>query len=272
MNNPLLSKEHCDYIKVSVESDLATVTLDRVEKRNAFNLEMWKEINGAFTSLDENHDIKCIVIRGGDDKFFGVGADISEFEKDRKNSQSASAYGKVMHGAMHSIQSCCHPVIARISGLCIGGALELALMCDIRICSTSSKFGVPINKLGLVMAYPEIAALVRVVGPSTALEILYEGKILDAKEAKDKGLVNRVVEGSKLDQEISDLVISICEGAPLVNRWHKKFVYNLLGKGMQIDSLSNEELSEGFECYDTEDFNIGVNSFLNKTSPKFKGK
>ena len=81
--------------------------------------------------------------------------------------------------------------------MCIGGALELALMCDVRICSTSSKFGVPINKLGLVMAYPEIAALVRVVGPSTALEILYEGKILDAKEAKDKGLVNRVFEGSK---------------------------------------------------------------------------
>ena len=90
-------------------------------------------------------------------------------------------------------------------------------MCDIRVCSTSSKFGVPINKLGLVMAYPEIAALVRVVGPSTALEILYEGKILDAKEAKDKGLVNRVVEGSKLDQEISDLVISICESYTRIN-------------------------------------------------------
>ena len=88
MNNSLLSTEHFDYIKVSVESDLATVTLDRVEKRNAFNLEMWKEINGAFTSLDENHDIKCIVIRGGDDKYFGVGADISEFEKDRKKRQS----------------------------------------------------------------------------------------------------------------------------------------------------------------------------------------
>ncbi len=272
MNKPLLSKENFDYIKVGFEGDLATVTLDRVEKRNAFNLGMWEEIKGTFTSLDENRDLKCIVIRGSDDKFFGVGADISEFEKERNSSQSARAYGEVMHGAMHSVQSCCHPVIARIGGLCVGGALELALMCDIRICSHSSRFGVPINKLGLVMAYPEIAALVRVVGPSIALEILYEGKILDGQEARDKGLVNRVVEDSSLDQEVSDLVTSICEGAPLVNRWHKKFVYNMLGKGMQIDSLSNEELSEGFECYDTEDFNIGVNSFLNKTSPKFKGK
>ena len=86
---------------------------------------------------------------------------------------------------MHSIQSCCHPVIARISGLCIGGALELALMCDVRIFCLS-KFGVPINKLGLVMAYPEIAALVQVVG-STALEILYEGKILTLKKPKIRG-------------------------------------------------------------------------------------
>ena len=161
-----------DLVLLERKDDIATVILNRPEKLNALNKEMWKSIGDIFTSINADLSIRCVVLRGAGDKAMGPGADISEFETERSNSKQAAEYGGLMHRSMHSIRDCCHPVIALIKGLCVGGALELALMCDIRICGSSSRFGIPVNRLGLVMAYPEIEALVGLVGRSIALEIL----------------------------------------------------------------------------------------------------
>jgi enoyl-CoA hydratase/carnithine racemase len=155
-----------------------------------------------------------------------------------------------------------------IQGICVGGSLEVALMTDIRIAGESSRFGVPINRLGLVMAYPEIQALIAAVGPSTALEILFEGRVFAAAEALEKRLVHRVVPDDRVASETYATARRIAEGAPLVNRWHKKFVRRLT----QAARLTDDELAEGFACFGTEDFRTGLRAFLDKKQPRFEGR
>ena len=256
--------------QVLVEKDgqVATVVLNRPEKLNALNKNMWTRVGEAFRELDADEDLRCIILRGSGDKAVGPGADISEFETDRNDSEQAAEYGGLMHSAMHAIRGCRHPVVARIRGLCVGGALELALVCDMRIAGESSKFGVPINKLGIVMAYPEVEALVSLVGRSVALEILYEARVFGADEAMQKGLLNKVVPDDDVDKEVAETVERICAGAPLVNRWHKKFVYKTLSGA----SRNADDQAEGFACFDTDDFREGVRAFLAKDKPDFKGK
>jgi enoyl-CoA hydratase/carnithine racemase len=196
------------------------------------------------------------------------GNDISEFETDRSNSTQAKAYGEILHRTLTALKSCRHPTVALIEGICVGGGLEIAALCDMRICGESSRFGVPIKRLGLVMAYPEIDWLQRLVGRSTALEILLEGRVFGAAEAKDKGLVTRIVPDDKVEEESYAAAQRIAEGAPLVARWHKKFLDRL----EDPKPLTPEELHEGYACYDTEDFAIGYKSFLDKVKPDFKGR
>ena len=266
-NRPLAGPAFAtDLIRTEIHGPVATVILNRPEKLNALNLEMWAGVGGAFQALDENTEIRCIILRGAGDKAVGPGADITEFADKRNNSEQGADYGGVMHASMAAIRGCRHPVIARIRGLCVGGALELALMCDLRIAGQGARFGVPINKLGLVMAHPETAALVGLVGPSLALEILYEARVFGAAEALAKGLVNRVVADEAVDTEISETAARICAGAPLVNRWHKKFVYEAASGKPPSDA------SEGFACFDTVDFQEGLRAFLAKETPDFKGK
>ncbi|MEE2745497.1 MAG: enoyl-CoA hydratase-related protein [Pseudomonadota bacterium] len=260
-----------EVIELSTSSTLATVTINRPSKLNALNFGMWEKISTIFMDLNNRSDIRCIILQGSGDVAFGPGADITEFETKRKNSEQAKEYGKVMHSAMESIRNCRHPVLAKINGLCVGGSLELALVCDIRVASENSKFGVPVNKLGLVMARSEAEALVRLVGTQFSLEILLEGRVFDAHEAKEKGLLNRLVPNNRLDSEVDKIASNICAGAPLVNQWHKKIIHRIMDT-LREDVSKREDQVDDFSCFDTKDFREGVRTFLNKKDPVFKGK
>ena len=150
----------------------------------------------------------------------------------------------------------------------MGGGMEIAACCDLRICGESSRFGVPIKRLGLTMAAKELQALLGITNYSIAMEILLEGRIMSAKEAYDKSLVNRVVPDSDVEKEAYKTAALICEGAPKVARWHKQFAKEILKTGKVTNKLNNQ----GYKCYDTKDFQIGYKSFLTKTKPKFKNK
>ena len=245
----------------------ATVTLNQPTKLNAVSLAMWDRLGEVFSDLDQDLDLRCIILQGAGEKAFSVGADISEFEEHRSSAKQAKAYGARTHGAMEKIVACRHPVIARIDGLCVGGGLELATTADLRICSERSRFGIPIKRLGLVVAYAELEPLVQLIGPSNAKEILFEGQIFGSARAYDMGLVNRVVDDG-LDDEIAATAERIAEGAPLVARWHKKFARRLLSP----EPLTAEEQDENYACFATEDFRIGRDAFLAKKTPVFKGK
>lgn len=256
-----------DVILVDRKADIATVTLNRPEKLNALTKPMWKRLGEVMREMSADDSLRCIVIRGAGDKSFAPGNDISEFANARSNSAQAKAYGEIHHAALSALYECRHPTVALIKGICVGGGLEIAVLCDLRICGTSSRFGIPINRLGLVAGYGEIQALLALVGRSVTLEILLEGRVFGAEEAFQKGLVNRLVADDKVEEEVYATARRIADGAPLVARWHKKFIRRLADP----KSLTDQERNEGYACYDTEDFKIGYQSFLAKTKPDFRG-
>ena len=247
---------------------VARVVLNRPEKLNALTRPMWKRLGEVFGELSASESVRCIVIRGAGTKAFAPGNDISEFATERSNVEQARAYGEDMRRTIEAISQCRHPIVAEIHGICVGGGLEIAGLADIRICGESSRFGVPINRLGLVMAYAEIGSLISLAGEANALEILLEGRVFDAREAKDKGLVTRVVPDAQVEHEAMETAQRIADGAPLVARWHKKFARRL----REGRPLTPAEYDEGFACFGTEDFQIGYKAFLAKQKPEFKGK
>lgn len=257
-----------DTILVERDGAIATVILNRPHKLNAMTRPMWKLLGETMDHLSADDSIRCVILRGAGEKAFSPGNDISEFETERSNREQAIAYGHDMHETARAISECRHPTLAQIHGICVGGGLEIAALCDMRICGESSRFGAPIKNLGLVMAYPEMAPLVAIAGPAVALEILYEGRIFDAHEAKDKRLVNRVVADDKVAEECLATARRIADGAPLVARWHKKFARRIASG----EPLTEQEYLECFDCFDTEDFRIGYKAFLAKAKPEFVGR
>ena len=257
-----------DLIDLQRDGAIATVVLNRPAKLNALTKPMWRDLGETVKRLSADDTLRCIVLRGAGEKAFSPGNDIAEFATERATKVQAIEYGRVMHATASALAECRHPLVAQIHGLCVGGGLEIAALCDLRICGASSRFGVPIKNLGLVMAYAELAPLVRLVGSSVALEMLLEGRIFDAAEAKDKGLVTRVVADDRVAAEARETAERIAEGAPLVARWHKRFARRLADPR----PLSPVELDECFDCFDTEDFRLGYAAFLAKRRPGFVGR
>jgi enoyl-CoA hydratase/carnithine racemase len=229
---------------------------------------MWTRLGEIFAELDRDVSLRCVVLAGAGGRAFSVGADISEFEDNRSSVEKARRYHERTHASMQAIVACRHPVIAEITGLCVGGGLELATTCDLRICGAGARFGIPVKRLGLVVSYTELQPLLDLVGPANALEILLEGAIFDAAQALRIGLVNRVVPDAEVAEEVKATAARIAEGAPLVARWHKKVTRRL----MQPDELSADEMDESFDCFETEDFRAGYRAFLGKTKPEFRGQ
>jgi enoyl-CoA hydratase len=257
-----------DPIEVTRDGPIATVVLNRPDKLNALTKAMWHALGAAVETLSADDSLRCIILRGAGEKAFSPGNDIAEFATERANKRQAIAYGHVMHATLDALARCRHPLIAQIHGVCVGGGLEIAALCDLRICGESSRFGAPIKNLGLTMAYAEMAPLAHLVGTPVALEILLEGRIFDAAQAKEKRLVTRVVPDAEVAAEARATAERIAEGAPLVARWHKKFARRLADPR----PLTAAETDECFDCFDTEDFRIGYAAFLAKRKPDFVGR
>ena len=254
-------------VLITREGAIATVALNNPAKLNALNKPMWEALGAAMRELSADDALRCVVLRGAGDKAFAAGADISEFATTRADARQAKEYGELIHQTMQAVARCRHPVIALIKGACVGGGLEIAAMCDMRICGESSRFGVPIKNLGLTMGYGELQGVLAVVGRAVMLEILLEGRVFGAAEALHKRLVNRVVPDADVEREAYALARRIADGAPLVARWHKQFI-DKLGATPEIAA---DEWKQGYACYDIDDYRRGVAAFLAKSKPEFTG-
>lgn len=254
-------------ISLERSAAVATVTVSQPEKLNAMSVEMWKSLKTIMDDLSADSTVRCVVIRGAGHRAFSAGADISEFDEVRAGAVQARAYAEITQAALHAVAACPHPTVAAIRGNCVGGGLELASVCDMRISAEDGRFGVPINRLGLVVSYLELKGLMTLIGKSRTLELLLEGRVFGAQEAFQKGLVNRVVSCDAWEGEVADTATRIASGAPLVARWHKKFVSRL----EMPEPLREDELDEVYHCFDTEDFRIGSTAFKSKTQPVFTG-
>jgi 1,4-dihydroxy-2-naphthoyl-CoA synthase len=255
-------------IIVERRDTIATVVLSNPGKLNALDRAMWQGLATAMHDLSADDGLRCVVLRGAGDEAFAAGADIAEFATERANAAQAAVYGGLIHDAMQAVARCRHPVVAMIKGACVGGGLEIAAMCDFRICGESSRFGVPIKNLGLTMGYGELQGVLAVAGRAVVLEILLEGRVFDAAEALAKRLVNRVVADAEVEREAYAVAGRIAAGAPLVARWHKQYIERL----NPMPQVSPEEWNEGFACFDTADYQTGVAAFLAKQKPRFEGR
>lgn len=255
-------------VEVQRDGAVATVTINRPERMNALNLPVWRGLAQAFAELAEDGQTRVVVLRGAGDKAFAPGADIEEFDTLRATPAQAKDYDVVMRQALDAVRDCPHPVVAMIHGPCVGGGLELACCCDLRIAGRSGKFGVPINKISVVMALPEIAMIRSLAGPAVAAEILLEGRVFGAEEAFAKGLLTRVVDDGALADDIAATTQRIAAGAPLVNRWHKRFLRRLGDPA----PVSVAELDECYAFLDTEDYAEGLAAFRGKRKPQFTGR
>lgn len=216
-----------EAIYVEREETFATIVLNQPEKHNAISLAMWQEIPGVINTLSEDESLRCIVLRGAGEEAFSSGCDISEFAAVRATREQGVLYGKAMQEALSALYGCRHPLVAQVYGMCLGAGMEILAACDIRLCGESATFGVPAKNLGLVLSYPELAPLYHLLGPTVLLEMLLEGRVIDAREAHEKQLVTRIAPDETLASETTLSVQRIVQGAPLTARWHKQFVRRL---------------------------------------------
>lgn len=257
-------------VLVARDGAIATVTLSNPPKLNAITVVMWRELARVVDGLSADDDLRCVVLRGAGNAAFAAGADIAEFETARADAEQGRVYHRqYVHGALRAVGECRHPTVAMIHGACAGGGLEIACMCDLRIAGESGRFGVPINRLGFAIAYDELAALLPLTGRAVALEILVEGRMWGAQEALQKGLLTRVITDARLEEVAYAVARRIAEGAPLVNRWHKRFVRRL---APQPAPLTDAEIAENFAYFGTEDYRIGMRAFAEKRKPRFEGR
>lgn len=248
---------------------VAHFTLCNPGKLNALTAAMWVNLKRAFQSLIERRDIRCVVVTGAGTDAFAAGADISEFETLRNTPAQVEQYHEeTVPAALDAIAACDIPVVAAIRGACIGGGLEIASVCDIRLCKTSARLGAPVGRLGFPMAPRELQYLIRAFGGAVVAELLLEGRVFDALQALRRGIVTEVVEDASFDSTLKSVVERICQGSPLAARYNKRQIRNFLN-GAGLPSLA--ERRELYQFANSDDYRAGRAAFLEKRSPVFTG-
>jgi enoyl-CoA hydratase len=245
------------------------ITFNNPAKRNAMSYEMWLGLDIALNELLGDNAIRVIVLKGAGDKAFVSGADISEFKEKRANPEMVAEFNKVSVTIANKLLDCPKPTIAMIRGYCMGGGLGTALTCDLRICSDDSRFGIPAGKLGVGYKYSALKRLVDIVGPANTAEIFYTARQFDAQEAKDMGLVNRVLAADKLEEYVANYVKSIGQNAPLT----MKAVKVCLGEIAKDDHTRDIALCDRVvdDCFASKDYTEGRTAFMDKRRPVFVG-
>src|SRR5262245_40562640 len=264
-------KSHADgKILQSIVDGDGVVTFNNPEKRNAMSLEMWEVIGEALVALRGNADVRVVILVGAGEKAFVPGADISHFEKTRHNAEASEEYSKRSAAQRALLADYPKPTIACIQGFCLGGGMQVAMLSDIRIASSSSQFGIPAAKLGIAYGYDGLRNLVSLVGPSWARLLMYTGMRIDATEALRIGLVERVIPDDQLWGETMAIAETISENAPLAIKAAKITIAQVLKDESARDMDAIKAI--GTACMDSADFREGRQAFMEKRKPQFQGK
>ena len=251
------------------ERGIVRITINRPEARNALNRGVRQEIKAVIEEIHNDQDTRLLIITGAGDKAFISGADIKELKE--HTPMTATVFAATLGQALYSgIDNLRVPVIAMINGFCLGGGLEIAMCCDIRIASDDARFGQPEINIGIIPGGGGTQRLPRLVGWGRAKEMIYTGKIIDAAEAEKIGLVDRVVPKEKLEEEVNQLAEAIISKSPVIVSFAKKAInrgiYTDLAAGLACEA-ANFAL-----CLATEDHTEGITAFLEKRKPEFRGR
>ena len=257
-------------VDISVSEHVARVTLNQPARRNAMRLSMWEQMRDSLADLAQDSKVRVVVVTGAGDKAFCAGADISEFDDWRGDPARAAEYDMVTHDACEALANFPKPTIARIVGSCIGGGFELALLCDIRLCSADARFAVTPARLGLGYNLHDTELLVDRIGAPATREILFTGRIYSPAEALRLGVVNRVSDEGQLDALVDSYVADIAQNAPITVQASKA----IIAQAARPPGDRDEQLCQRWvdRCYASEDFQEGRRAFAEKRRPTFTGK
>lgn len=251
------------------EDGIGYMIFNNPERLNAVSLEMWQAALEIMADFAGDKAIRVMVLAGAGEKAFVSGADISKFKDERQQADALALYQQTTDRVYTQLQAMPMPTIAMIKGYCIGGGTAIAVCCDIRIAAENSRFGIPAAKLGLGYGMARAKPLVDLIGPSYAKEMFFTGRQFDAAEAKEMGLVNRVVPLDQLEPAVKDMARTIADNAPLTVRTAKLVVGELLKDPAERDVARCEAAVKA--CFASNDYKEGQAAFMEKRKPRFTG-
>jgi enoyl-CoA hydratase/carnithine racemase len=256
-----------EEIRIERSDGIAHVVLNRPSVKNAVTLAMWRELASIFAGFAGDRDVRGVVLKGAG-KDFSVGADISEFETIREDRHQAAAYEVAVDACSGAIAELGKPVVAAISGYCLGGGCHLALACDFRFAHRTATIGIPSAKLSIVYGVHSVQRLLALTGISNAKRILYSADRFTAEEAVSMGLIDELHDDVTLAAD--NFLIHLATNAPL-SISGAKYILNGLSMGPgAMDPVAAQRLID--EASDSEDFKEGRKAFAEKRPPRFRGE
>lgn len=255
-----------DFIVYEVKETLALITINRPEKHNAISLQTLSELQAAVGLAAADEAVRVVAITGAGGRSFASGSDLNEV----MNRDLKKALEPIVQGLAQQLEELPKSTIAAIDGICMGGGLEIALGCDMRICAKGSRFGTPEGKLGIIPGGGATVRLPRIVGRGWAMEMMLMGEPITAEQALQIGLVTCVTESDNLMTELERRAVHLATFAPFVPQFMKLMVHKGM-EGSKEAALAMEKMGQG-ALLQTEDKNEGIDAFLTKRKPVFKGK
>jgi enoyl-CoA hydratase len=252
-----------------VADGIGTVTFNQPDKHNAMSVAMWDGLVAILASFAEQPDVRVVVMIGAGEKAFVSGADISEFDAKRADSDAQRDYDRLTSGGRAKLAAFPKPLIACIRGWCLGGGLGIAMQADLRIASSDSVFGIPAARLGIAYGAGMTEALISLVGPAHARMLLYSARRIDAAEATRIGLVNQTVPTESLETTVYDLARTIAQNAPL-SIAAAKMITGQVMRGAARDLAAIDQAVAA--CFDSADYREGRRAFAEKRPARFEGR